>query len=336
MLNPALFLLILIVIIGLIFDFINGFHDTANAIATSVATRVLKPGTAVLMAGILNIIGALTGTAVATTIGKGIVPPADTTQLLVISALLSAIIWDLITWRYSIPSSSSHALIFSIVGAGIAAAGLHSIEFSGLAKTFEGLAFSPLLGFAGAFLLMVLLLWLFARMRPQLITRIFGRLQILSAAWMAFSHGGNDAQKTMGVITMALASYLGWTGSQWSVPLWVILACATTMGVGTTIGGWRIIRTVGLKVVDLRPINGFAAETASAAIIEIASRLGIPVSTTHVISSAIMGIGATKRLSAVRWVIAGRIVLAWIVTIPACIAFGWVIYFLLHLVTGVR
>ena len=324
--DPALFMLMLIVAIGLIFDFINGFHDTANAIATSVATRVLKPGTAVLMAGVLNVLGALTGTAVATTIGKGIVPPTVTTQLLVIAALLSAIVWDLATWRFGIPSSSSHALIFSIVGAGVAAAGWQSIEFGGLTKTFQGLVFSPLLGFLGAFLLMLLLLWILARMRPQLVTRIFGRLQILSAAWLAFSHGGNDAQKTMGVITMALASYYGWTGSQWGVPLWVILAAATSMGLGTAVGGWRIVRTVGFKVVELRPINGFAAETAAAAIIEVASRLGIPVSTTHVISSAILGVGATKRLSAVRWGIAGHIVVAWVVTIPACIALGWAIY----------
>src|SRR6266568_2979272 len=192
--SSALLTLVLIVAIALVFDFINGFHDTANAIATSVAT-------AVLMAGVLNVVGALTGT----TVGKGIVPPADATQLLVVAALLAAIVWDLVTWRYGIPSSSSHALIFSIVGAGVAAAGLRSIQFGGLTKTFEGLAFSPLLGFLGAFLLMLLLLWILARMRPQLVTRIFGRLQVLSAAWLAFSHGGNDAQKTMGVITMALA-----------------------------------------------------------------------------------------------------------------------------------
>lgn len=334
--DPAFLMLILVVVIGLTFDFINGFHDTANAIATSVATRVLKPGTAVLMAGVLNIAGALTGTAVATTIGQGIVPLSVSTQLLVIAALLAAIIWDLITWRFGIPSSSSHALIFAIVGAGVAAGGWHSIEFAGLTKTFQGLFFSPLLGFLGAFLLMILLLWIVARMRPQLVTRIFGRLQILSAAWVAFSHGGNDAQKTMGVITMALASYYGWTGSQWSVPLWVILAAATSMGLGTCIGGWRIIRTVGLKVVELRPINGFAVEAASAAIIEVASRLGIPVSTTHVISSAILGVGATKRLSAVRWGVAGHIVIAWVLTIPACTALGWVIYSLLHLATGIR
>ncbi|GLV56483.1 hypothetical protein KDH_33240 [Dictyobacter sp. S3.2.2.5] len=218
MLDAKFLLLVLIVAIGLIFDFINGFHDTANAIATSVATRVLKPGTAVLMAGILNIVGALTGTAVATTIGKGIVPPTVATQLLVIAALLAAIIWDLITWRFGIPSSSSHALIFSIVGAGVASAGWQVIELGGLTKTFQGLIFSPLLGFLVAFLFMILLLWIFAQMRPMLVSRIFGRLQILSAAWVAFSHGGNDAQKTMGVITMALASYYGWTGSNWGSP----------------------------------------------------------------------------------------------------------------------
>ncbi len=334
--SPAFIVLLFIIVVGLIFDFINGFHDTANAIATSVATRALPPGIAVLMSGILNVIGALTGTAVATTVGKGIVPPTVATQLLVISALLGAIAWDLITWRAGIPSSSSHALIFAIVGAGLAAGGWQSIEFGGLTRTFEGLVFSPILGFLVAFLFMVLLLWLISRLRPMLVTRIFLRLHIFSAAWMSFSHGGNDAQKTMGILTMALASYYGWTGSNWSVPLWVVLACATAMGLGTTIGGWRIIRTVGLKVVELRPINGFAAETASAAIIEIASRLGIPVSTTHVISSAIMGVGATRRLSAVRWGVAGNIVLAWVATIPACIAFGWILYFLLHFVTGVR
>jgi PiT family inorganic phosphate transporter len=336
MLSASLLALVLIVAIALVFDFINGFHDTANAIATSVATRVLTPGVAVLMAGILNVAGALTGTAVATTVGRGIVAPENSTQLLVAAALLSAISWGLITWWFGIPSSSSHALIFSIVGAGVAAAGWQAIQFGGLTKTFQGLIFSPLLGFIVAFFVMIGLLWIFARAHPGLVSRIFGRLQIISAAWMAFSHGSNDAQKTMGIITMALASYYGWTGGEWQVPLWVILASATSMGLGTAIGGWRIIKTVGLKVVDLRPINGFAAETASAAIIEIASRLGIPVSTTHVISTAILGVGATKRVSAVRWGIAGRIVMAWIVTIPSCIVMGWIFYFLLHLITGLK
>jgi PiT family inorganic phosphate transporter len=322
-------LLILIVILGLGFDFINGFHDTANAIATSVATRVLSPGQAVAMAAVLNVAGALTGTAVASTVGKGIIDPELATQELVIAALLSAIAWNLITWWFGIPSSSSHALVFSIVGAGIASRGVDAIEVDGVTKVLQGMVYSPLLGFLGAFLILFGLLWLFARARPGFVSRIFGRLQIGSAAFMAFSHGSNDAQKTMGVITLALATYYGWSGSEWDVPLWVILAAAGAMGAGTAIGGWRIVRTMGLKVVELRPIDGFAAETAAAAVIETASRLGIPVSTTHVISSAILGVGATRRASAVRWGIAGRIVAAWVVTLPVCIAFGWLIFHLL-------
>jgi PiT family inorganic phosphate transporter len=193
---------------------------------------------------------------------------------------------------------------------------------------------SPLLGFAGAFLVLFGLIWLVARKRPSKVHKVFGKLQIVSAAFMAYSHGGNDAQKTMGVITLAIASYEGWTGSQWGVPLWVVLSAAAAMGLGTAIGGWRIVQTMGLKVVELRPIDGFAAETAAATVIEIASRLGIPVSTTHVISSAIMGVGATRRASAVRWGVAGRIVTAWVVTVPACIVFGWTVYSVLHLITG--
>ena len=332
--DSSLLLLILIVILGLGFDFINGFHDTANAIATSVATRVLSPGQAVLMAASLNVVGALTGTAVASTVGKGIISPALATQQLVISALIGAIFWNLITWWKGLPSSSSHALVFAIVGSGIAAGGVYSIESSGVTKVLEGMVTSPLLGFAGAFLVLFGLLWLVARKRPSRVHKIFGKLQVVSAAFMAYSHGGNDAQKTMGVITLAIASYEGWTGSQWGVPLWVVLSAAAAMGLGTAIGGWRIVQTMGLKVVELRPIDGFAAETAAATVIEVASRLGIPVSTTHVISSAIMGVGATRRASAVRWGVAGRIVTAWVVTVPACIAFGWTVYSFLHLVTG--
>src|SRR5215207_5358048 len=237
-------LLLVIIILGLAFDFINGFHDTANAIATVVATRVLSPGRAVLMAGILNFVGAMSGTAVATTVGKGIVPPELATQSLVISALVAAIAWNLLTWYFGIPSSSSHALIFSLVGAGVASAGWAAVQLEGLEKTFQGLVFSPLLGIGAAILLMVMLLNLFARAHPAVVTRVFGRLQLVSAAWMAFSHGSNDAQKTMGVMTMAVASYLGWGGSDWQVPLWIILAAAIAMGLGTSIGGWRIIRTM--------------------------------------------------------------------------------------------
>lgn len=334
--DSALLALIMIVGLGLIFDFINGFHDTANAIATSVATGVLSPGKAVSMAAVLNVVGALTGTAVATTVGKGIVAPEVSTQLLVVSAILSAIVWNLVTWWYGIPSSSSHALIFSLVGAGAASTGQSAIEMHGVTRVFQGMVFSPVLGFAGAFLLMFLLLWLFARSRPRIVNKLFSKLQIVSAAYMAYSHGSNDAQKTMGILTLALASYHGWSGDEWHVPLWVVLSAAGAMGLGTAVGGWRIIRTMGLKVVELRPIDGFAAETAAATVIEVASRLGIPVSTTHVISTAIMGVGSTRRASAVRWGVAGRIIAAWVITVPVCILLGWVIYEGLHLVTGIR
>lgn len=335
MVEPALLVLTAIVALGLAFDFVNGFHDTANAIATSVATRVLTPGQAVSMAAILNVLGAMSGTAVASTVGRGIVPLEVSTLQLVAAALISAIAWNLFTWWLAIPSSSSHALIFSIVGAGIASAGIDSIQIGGLTATFQGIVFSPVLGFLVALLLLMALLWIFARSRPLRVTRVFGRLQVLSAAYMAFSHGSNDAQKTMGVLTMALASYYGWTGEEWRVPLWVILAAAGAMGLGTAMGGWRIVRTMGLRVVELRPIDGFAAETAAATVIEVASRLGIPVSTTQVISSSILGVGATRSLSAVRWGIAGRIVTAWIVTIPACIMLAWAVYQALHFITGV-
>src|SRR5688572_5024600 len=327
-----LLVLIVVVLLGLTFDFINGFHDTANAIATSVATRVLRPGQAVLMASVLNVAGALTGTAVASTIGQGIIPPELATQQLVVAALLSAIAWNLVTWWFGIPSSSSHALVFSIVGAGIASAGVDAIEIHGVALTLRGMVFSPVLGFAGAFLILFTLLWLFARSRPSMVSRVFGKLQIGSAAFMAFSHGSNDAQKTMGVITLALATYHGWSGDEWDVPVWVILVSAGAMGLGTLVGGWRIVRTMGLKIVELRPIDGFAAETAAATVIETASRLGIPVSTTHVISTAIMGVGATRRASAVHWGIAGRIVAAWVVTLPICIAFGWFVFHVLSFI----
>ena len=334
MVEPALATLVLIIVLGLAFDFVNGFHDTANAIATSVATRVLTPGQAVSMAAILNVVGALSGTAVASTVGRGIVPPEVATQQLVIAALISAITWNLFTWWVAVPSSSSHALIFSIVGAGLASGGVDAIDFSGIAKTLQGLVLSPVFGFLAALLLLMILLWIVARSRPSKVNRVFGRLQILSAAYMAFSHGSNDAQKTMGVLTMALASYYGWSGSEWHVPFWVIIAAASAMGLGTAMGGWRIVKTMGFSVVELRTIDGFAAETAAATVIEVASRLGIPVSTTQVISSAILGVGATRSVSAVRWGIAGRIVTAWVVTLPACIALAWIIYSLLRLITG--
>jgi PiT family inorganic phosphate transporter len=317
------FLLLCVIVLGLIFDFINGFHDTANAIATSVSTRVLSPKVAVSMAAILNMVGALSGTAVAKTVGAGLVETSCITQVTVISALLAAITWDLATWYFGLPTSSSHAILSGIVGASIATAGTGVIIQKGVYKVMAGLILSPLIGFIMSLLLMAFLLWLFGRSTPTLVSNLFGRLQILSAAYMAFSHGSNDAQKTMGIITMALVSY--YKLSEFHIPLWVIAACATAMALGTALGGWRIIKTLGVRLVHLRPIHGFAAETSAATVIEIASRIGLPLSTTHVISSTIMGVGASKRLSAVKWGIGGHIILAWIITLPVCVVLAWLI-----------
>jgi len=325
-------LLLFVIILALIFDFINGFHDTANAIATSVSTRVLTPKVAVLMAAGLNMVGALSGTAVAKTVGVGLVQAVSITQITIISALIAAIVWDLITWYLGLPTSSSHAILSGVVGAAIATSGFSVIITKGVYKVLIGLFLSPLIGFALSILLMYFLMWLFKKSTPTLVSNIFGRLQILSAAYMAFSHGSNDAQKTMGIITMALVSY--YQLPDFHVPIWVIILCATAMACGTAAGGWRIIKTLGVKLVQLRPIHGFAAETAAATVIEVASRIGLPLSTTHVISSTIMGVGASKRFSAVRWGIGKTIVLAWLLTLPACLILAWIICKLLHLILG--
>jgi len=331
--HDSYFLLLCVIILAIIFDFINGFHDTANAIATSVSTRVLSPKVAVSMAAILNMVGALSGTAVAKTVGAGIVEPFCITQVTVISALVAAIVWDIATWYLGLPTSSSHAILSGVVGAAIATAGTGVIIQKGVYKVLTGLILSPLIGFILSFFLMLLLLWLFGRSTPTLVTNLFGRLQILSAAYMAFSHGSNDAQKTMGIVTMALVSY--YKLPEFHVPLWVIAVCATAMAFGTAVGGWRIIKTLGIRLVHLRPIHGFAAETSAATVIEIASRIGLPLSTTHVISSTIMGVGASKRLSAVKWGIGGNMVLAWILTLPVCALLAWVICKGIHLcITG--
>ncbi len=330
--HDTLFLLLCVIVLATVFDFINGFHDTANAIATSVSTRVLTPKAAVFMAAILNMVGAFSGTAVATTVGKGLVTASSITQITVVSALITAILWDIITWYLGLPTSSSHAIISSIVGAAIATADTGVIIQQGVYKVLIGLVVSPVLGIILGFLLMVFLLWLFSGAAPSVVSKLFGRLQIVSAAYMAFSHGNNDAQKTMGIITMALVSYLKLP--DFRVPIWVIVLCAAAMASGTAAGGWRIIKTLGVRLVHLRPINGFAAETAAATIIEIASRIGLPLSTTHVISSTIMGVGASKRLTAVRWGIGGNIVLAWVLTLPACGVLAWCICKVLHLIAG--
>lgn len=334
--HDTYFLLICVIVLATIFDFINGFHDTANAIATSVSTRVLSPKVAVAMAAILNMVGALTGTAVAKTVGSGLVETASVTQITVVSALLAAIVWDIITWYFGLPTSSSHAILSGLVGAAIATAGTEVIIKKGVYKVLMGLIFSPLVGLVLGFFLMLFLIWVFKRSSPSLVSNLFNRLQIVSAAYMAFSHGNNDAQKTMGIITIALISYDVSLGklppAGFHVPFWVIVLCATAMAFGTAIGGWRIIKTLGVRLVNLQPIHGFAAEASAATIIEIASRIGLPLSTTHIISSTIMGVGASKRLSAVRWGIGGNIIVAWILTIPACALLAWAICKAIHLV----
>jgi len=317
--------LVLIVVLAVGFDFMNGFHDAANAIATSVSTRVLSPRQAIMMAAVLNMVGALTGTAVAKTVGSGILAPSVVTQQVIIAALISAIIWDIFTWYLALPTSSSHALIASLIGAGMAVGGnnVSVLNLTGIKKVLVGLICSPLVGFVIGLALMVLLFWLLRRTSPSVVTKRFKRWQIVSAAFMAYSHGSNDAQKTMGIITMALVS----SGhlKSFNVPLWVIVVCGVTMAAGTAGGGWRIIRTLGMKLAHLKPVHGFAAETAAATVIEVASRLGFPLSTTHVISSTIMGVGASKRFSAVKWGVGGNIVVAWVLTLPACAALAWVL-----------
>jgi PiT family inorganic phosphate transporter len=325
-------ILVLVVIVALAFDYVNGFHDAANAVATVVSTGVLPLRTAILLAALLNFVGALTGTAVAATIGKGLIEPGAVTQVVVLSALLGATLWNLLTWYFGIPSSSSHALVGGLVGSAAAHAGGRSIRFGGLISVIESLVISPLVGFALGFLLMIAIIWICRRRSPARTSRIFRRLQIASAGFMALSHGSNDAQKTMGIIAMALAVYAG--GSQaeahFHVPIWVMVACATAMGAGTMAGGVRIIKTMGTKIIELKPVDGFAAETSAAVTILTASHLGLPVSTTHVLSGAIMGVGSSRRVSAVRWGVTVRIMWAWVLTIPVSAVVSAICYLLLH------
>jgi PiT family inorganic phosphate transporter len=323
-------LIILVLVLSVGFDYINGFHDTANAIATSVSTRALRPSHAILMSAAANFLGALTGTAVAKTIASGIAttPSGDDGQIVVAAALVGAIAWNLITWRLGIPSSSSHALIGGLIGSSIAASGLTSLNGPGIfEKVIFPLVASPILGVLIGFGLMVALLNLFRRSHPKRINDRFRRVQVVSAAYMAFSHGSNDAQKTMGIITLALVA--GGFLAEPTVPLPVILLAATAISLGTAAGGWRIIKTMGQRVVKLDPVHGFAAETTAATIIIGASHFGMPVSTTHVISSAIIGVGASDRFSAVRWGVAGNIVVAWVLTIPASGFVAWIAWELL-------
>lgn len=324
-----LLLLAAVLILAVAFDFINGFHDTANAIATVVSTRVLTPFVAIFMAAGLNFLGALTGTAVAKTIGSGIVG-SSVSQEVVIAALIGAIIWNLLTWYLGIPSSSSHALIGGLVGGGIAQTGINQVNWTVLLnKVLIPLFGSPLIGFIGGYIIMSALIKIFANFSPAFVGRFFRQGQVASSAFMAFSHGGNDAQKTMGIITLALISTHQIPAAPFHVPLWVIILSASAMALGTASGGWKIINTMGTKLVQLTPIHGFAAETAAASVIEIASKLGFPLSTTHVISSTILGVGASKRFKSVRWIVVQGMVQTWIFTIPATVIISFISYSIL-------
>jgi len=315
-------MLIAIVVAALLFDFINGFHDTANAIATSVSTRVLSPRQAIMMAAVLNFVGALISESVAKTISNGIVY-GNLEEYVIISALLAAIIWDLITWLLGIPSSSSHALIGGLVGASIVyASSFNKIVWKGvLDKVIIPLFSSPIAGFVIGYIVMSLLYRLLRSFSQKFVNKWFSKLQILSAAFMAYSHGSNDAQKSMGIITLALVS-AGVLDKSQGIPVWVKLACATAMALGTSIGGWKIIKTIGINMIRLQPVGGFAAETSAAIIIQAMTAFGAPVSTTHVITASIMGVGASKRFSAVRWSLVRNIVGAWFLTIPITMLMG--------------
>ena len=337
-------LLIVVIVAAVVFDFINGFHDAANAIATVVSTGVLPVRTAVIIAGICNFGGAMMGTAVAKTVASGFADPAIVTQTVVLAALLGAITWNLITWWHGIPSSSSHALVGGLAGAVVAHAGSGAFKWSALGeKVLLPLVLSPLIGFAMAFAAMIGLTWAVRRMRPQSVHRASRKLQFVSACMMALGHGSNDAQKSMGIIALALAAFVaaGHSGlPAWMIPrgdhipTWVIVACAAAIALGTIAGGKKIIKTMGTRIIRITPLQGFAAETSGAVTIFAASHLGVPVSTTHCINACIMGVGASKRISAVRWGVAGNIVTAWVLTIPLSAAFAFVAMLGLGLIFG--
>jgi len=315
-------LLILVVALALLFDFSNGWHDSANAIATVVSTHVLSPGQAVLLAAVLNVAGAFMSTAVAKMIGGGIVEPALINQLTVASALLGAIAWNLFTLILGLPTSSSHALIGGIIGAALAQSGWSAVKLSGLRAVLEALLLSPFLGFVLGYFFILAIYWSVFQVSRGIANRSFRRLQLVSASLMAFSHGANDAQKAMGIVTLALVS--AGQLDRMVVPSWVILSCALAMGLGTAAGGWRIIRTLGMRIIKMEPVHGFAAETSAALILLGTAHFGMPVSTTHTITSSIMGVGAVTRLSAVRWGVSLRIMYAWIFTLPGAglVAYG--------------
>ena len=334
-------LILVVVVVALVFEFINGFHDTANAIATSVGTKVMTPSQAIALSTVFNLVGALMGTAVAKTIGQGIVDVGMINLYTILCALIAGIIWNLLTWWVGLPSSSSHALIGGLCGAALATAhgNWEVIKWTqGLVpKVISPMVVAPLCGLLGGFILMTVLMVALRRIRPRMVNAVFGRGQIVSAAWMSFEHGRNDAQKTMGIIALALftattktdalADVPGWLNflhtPTFEIHFWVKAVCALVIGGGTAVGGWRIIRTIGKQLVRLQPIHGFAAQTGAAAIIGLATHWGMPLSTTHVISSTVMGVGATKRLNAVKWTLVERMVWAWLMTLPITALLGY-------------
>ncbi len=324
-------LVIVAVIAALFFDFINGFHDAANAIATVVGTRVLKPLQAVTLAAIANFAGPfIFGVAVATTVGKGIVDPSSVTVYVIIAGLIGGIVWDIITWLYGLPTSSSHALIGGLIGAGVASGGIQAILFEGVNKILTFMIVSPVVGLTIAFGITLTLLHVFKHRSPYTVNRVFGRLQIASSAFFSLTHGANDGQKTMGVIVALLLA----EGiiDHFYVPFYVIVMAAAAISLGTFFGGWRIVKTMAFKITNLRPYQGFSAETGGGVVLTFMAQFGIPVSTTHAIAGAIMGAGATKRLSAVRWGVGKKIIWAWIITIPASASVGFVSYKIIEMV----
>jgi PiT family inorganic phosphate transporter len=318
------------ILVALFFDFVNGFHDAANSIATVIGTRVLRPLYAVSLAAVANFVGPFVfGVAVATTIGKGIINPDFVTIHIIIGALIGAIVWDLITWIFGLPSSSSHALVGGVLGAGIGGAGMQAVILGGLEKVVIGIIVSPIVGLTTAFLLATLLITIFAKRRPATVNSVFGKLQLVSSTYFSLTHGANDGQKTMGIIALILLTEGLIT--TFEIPFYVILIAALAISLGTFFGGWRIVKTMAVKITQLKPYQGFAAETGGASILAVLAWLGIPASTTHAISGAIMGAGAVKRVSAVRWGIGKRIVWAWIITIPASAAISYLSIIIIEL-----
>jgi PiT family inorganic phosphate transporter len=327
--EPSLAALIVIVVLALGFGFVNGMNDAANAIATVIGTRTLTPQKAVMLAAVFNLLGALTGSAVAITIGKGILAPEAISFQTIIAALLAVIIWTATATFHGLPVSLTHGLVAALAGAGFAASGASAVKWSVITTVASAVGIAPLLGFAGGFIVMIALLWILRRKAPATVQSRFTKLQIVSAAFMAYSHGKNDGQMPIGIIMMGVVFYTG-TEALWSsIPIWILVISALSISLGTAFGGHKVIKTLGMRVTTLRPVHGFAAEASAATIIEVASFLGIPVSTTHCISASIMGVGATRRLSAVRWGLAGNIVAAWVITFPVCGGLGHLFSWLL-------